>query len=237
MCLQAACYTVIEALGRYYLIGDFSMARLNIPSRIREGISKLLSLDDGAFANLLATIKALPANVELIARLPTIINIPNVNSADEEKIATAVVSLHMLRAARDTPSGEFVDDVSQAIGSFDPAGQSEASKARLLKIVDVGPLVVSAKAFTILMDRERTMLTAKILTDLRYAFRHDIDQPPYGAVVIHTLKLSFHEQGEHREFLLALDDDDIETLRDALIERKRKLNFSVSNLRRRRSTI
>ena len=66
------------------------------------------------------------------------------------------------------------------------------------------------------MDRERSMLTAKILTDLRYAFKHDVEQEPYGAVVMHTLKLSYHEEGEHREFLLALDDEDIRSLRSIL---------------------
>jgi hypothetical protein len=108
------------------------MARLNIPPRIREGISKLLSLDDAAFISLVAGMETQSANVELITRLPAVINIPNVNSAEEEKIATAIISLHMLRASKDTPSGEFVEDVSQAIGSFDPAGQSEIS-SRLRK--------------------------------------------------------------------------------------------------------
>src|SRR5712692_3860575 len=124
------------------------MARLNIPPRIREGISKLLSLDDAAFISLVAGMETQSANVELITRLPAVINIPNVNSAEEEKIATAIISLHMLRASKDTPSGEFVEDVSQAIGSFDPAGQSEASRTRLLRIIEISPLIVSAKAFT-----------------------------------------------------------------------------------------
>ncbi len=207
------------------------MARLNIPPRIREGISKLLSLDDAAFISLVAGMETQSANVELITRLPAVINIPNVNSAEEEKIATAIISLHMLRASKDTPSGEFVEDVSQAIGSFDPAGQSEASRTRLLRIIEISPLIVSAKAFTILMDRERTMVTAKILTDLRYAFRPDVEGKPYGAVVIHTLKLSYHEEGDHKDFLVALDDDDIKALRAVLDRAEAKARFLRKQLK------
>jgi hypothetical protein len=59
-------------------------------------------------------------------------------------------------------------------------------------------------------------VTAKILTDVRYAFQADPEQRPYGAVIIHTLKLSYHEQGEHKDFLVALDDEDIPILKGIL---------------------
>lgn len=199
--------------------------RLNIPARIREGISKVLALENDAFDGLVAVLENQSANVELIGSLPTSTNIPNVNPIDAEKIVNAVVSLHMLRSSRETPSGEFVNEVSQAVGAFDPSGQSEISKTRLLRIMDINALVVSAKAFTVLMDRERTMLTGKILTDLRYAFRSDLEQEPYGAVIIHTLKLSYHEEGDHKDFLIALDDDDIKTLRTVLERAESKARF------------
>ena len=192
------------------------MARLYIPERNREGISKLFSLDAHTFDKLLTALNSQPPTVNFISEPSSKINIPNVTSSDAEKVLSAIVSLHLARASRDTSSDEFVEQASQAIVTFDPAGQQDTSKQRLLKIVNVRSLIVSAKAFTVLMDRERTMFTAKILTDLRYAFQPDPEQKPYGAVVIHTLKLSYHEEGNHKDFLVALDDKDIAALKVVL---------------------
>jgi hypothetical protein len=50
-----------------------------------------------------------------------------------------------------------VQDVAQAIASFDPVGQLDSSKARLIQIININSLLISAKAVTIQMDRERTM--------------------------------------------------------------------------------
>lgn len=206
------------------------MARLNIPERHREGISQLLSLAPEAFNELLAALETQPPSISLITRLPTTINISTISSVDVERMVSAVTSLHLVRASKDRPSNDFVQDVSQAIESFDPIGQSEESKARLLRIINIYPLVISAKAFTILMDRERTMLTAKILTDIRYAFQPDPEQTPYGAVIIHTLKLSYHEGERHQDFLVALDDADIATLKVILSRAEAKAKVLRSQL-------
>lgn len=192
------------------------MARLNIPERNREGILRLLSLGTETFDKLVAALDAQPPTASLTSAFSSQINITNVSPGDAEQVLSAIIGLHIARASRDASSSEFVRDASQAIAAFDGAGQSETSKERLLRIINIRSLIVSAKAFTLLMDRERTMLTAKILTDLRYAFQSDPEQEPYGAVVIHTLKLSYYEAGDHKDFLVALDDDDIAVLKTVL---------------------
>lgn len=194
------------------------MARLHVPDRIREGVSALLSLNPNSFEQLVAALESLPADYNVLSELSTKINIPNVNS----DIISAISSLHLLRAARNESAAEFVQAASEAISAFNPDGSLGPSKERLLKIISVNSLIVAAKALTVLIDRERIMLTAKILTDVRYAFRPNPEEEPYGALILHTLNVSYHEGEDHKEFLLSIDEDDINTLKDALDRAEKK---------------
>jgi hypothetical protein len=58
-----------------------------------------------------------------------------------------------------------------------------------------------------------------------------VEGKPYGAVVIHTLKLSYHEEGDHKDFLVALDDDDIKALRAVLDRAEAKARFLRKQLK------
>ncbi len=65
------------------------------------------------------------------------------------------------------------------------------------------------------------MHASKILSDLRYVFKSDPEEEPYGAVIVHLLKLTYHEDTEHKEFFVAMDDGDLRHLKE-VIERAEK---------------
>jgi hypothetical protein len=48
------------------------------------------------------------------------------------------------------------------------------------------------------------------------------DEEPYGAVIVHLLKLSYHEDGDHKEFFVALDDADLKHLKEVIERAERK---------------
>lgn len=144
---------------------------------------------------------------------PTI-TVPDVAQADLDQIITAVTSLYVVRASsEDVPLDRFVNDVFEAMKSFDRVFATDDRKHRLGAILSIEPLMIAAKAITILTDHERTFHTARILTDIRYAFRSDPEQKPYGAVIVHTLKLSYHQEGEHKQFFMALETEDLARLK------------------------
>jgi len=53
---------------------------------------------------------------------------------------------------------------------------------------------------------------AKILSDIRPVFGDDLSEGPISAVITHTLKLAYHEGGEHKEFFIVMDQQDLITL-------------------------
>ena len=194
------------------------MAQLNIPAANRDGVSKLLSIPSAVFDQFLAEVSAQPPGVKLIAHLRSAIKISNLSSVDCDKMVTAVIGFHVVKASRDDTLDEFTADLIRAVETFDKAGSSEESKRRLRSVLEIRTLAVSAKAFTIYLDQERPLYAAKILTDIRYAFQSDPNAAPYGAVILHTLKLSYHHEGSHHDVLVGLDGDDLSNLK-ATIER------------------
>lgn len=90
-------------------------------------------------------------------------------------------------------------------------------------------LAVAAKAAGVMSDHPKVFCHARILTDLRPIFESSVDNPPAAMVAIHTLKIVYHEAGEHREFYVAMDSLDAMQLA-SLLERAFKKEESLKAL-------
>jgi hypothetical protein len=75
-------------------------------------------------------------------------------------------------------------------------------------------LQTASKALSLFSDTARHMHGARLLTDARPMYSNDPDEGPIGFVIIHTLRLDYYENGRTKDWYLALDSDDLETLKD-----------------------
>ena len=64
-------------------------------------------------------------------------------------------------------------------------------------------------------DDERIFCHARILTDMRPVFGSEIESGPAGMVIVHLMKIAFHDatSKDHKEFYVSLDSDDLQTLK------------------------
>ena len=97
---------------------------------------------------------------------------------------------------------------------------SENDKAtletRLAKIFELRrSLSVTTKALDVLTSHDRVFYTARILTDLRPVFDESGDLIE-AAVIVHNLRIHYGQDDDHRDFYVALDTRDIQSLRDVL---------------------
>ena len=149
------------------------MARITIPQRNRAGLSKFLALSAEAFDNLLNALASQRPKLDLPQRATEEIKLSGTSKSELDEIINAIVSLSVVRWSRDIPVETFINDVSDAIGTFDSAGTSAESKQRLRKILDLDTLAITSKAITIFTDYQRILHASKILTDLRYVFKSE----------------------------------------------------------------
>jgi hypothetical protein len=190
--------------------------RLNIPESRRAGLSAILSIDRKTFDELVSTLEGISPTVGTPLRLSGL-SVKGIEPQTLDKVLSAISSLFAVwSTTAELSLAEFVSDVVEAIATFDPLGKSGEAKDRLQRILDIEPLASSSKAHAIIIDHEHIFYEAKILTDLRYAFRSDPEAEPYGSVIVHMLKLTFHEAGDHKAFFVALDGDDVRRLKTVL---------------------
>lgn len=202
------------------------MPKLNIPEKYRQGVFKLSKLDDRTVKEIhsaLSTLIAASGESSKTA-VNAVSSISETNKADFIQIAESLVAMSYVKAGADVSLQEFVNDVSDAMENLDqiefrvPLAQRERFKETLTTLLGADEFALSSKVHDLQTDDERTFCRARILTDMRPVFGPKVEDAPHGFVVTHLLKLGFHSASErhHDEFYVALDADDLRTLRGVL---------------------
>jgi hypothetical protein len=91
------------------------------------------------------------------------------------------------------------------------ADQLSLSLSRLEKLASLQVFQLASKAIELTYDRDNLLQRTRIMTDVRPLFTKDGVEIE-GAVVAHTLRISFDSAGSDCEMSLALDDTDLRQL-------------------------
>lgn len=198
-------------------------ASLEIPEQHRLGLAKLRELSDENINQIISVLQRMPLTAmkrkEIGSSLASVI--PNLTAEDLEKIADTLFSLYYIRANAEVSVAKFASDVCRAFQDTVTEKFTEDKfahfKDRITKLLGVDPLTVASKALVLQSDYENSFCDAKILTDVRPVFGARVEDQPAGFVITHTLKVEYHDDRvDHREFYVALDQDDLTTLRNVL---------------------
>src|SRR5262249_43902305 len=91
----------------------------------------------------------------------------------------------------------------------------------LIKALSSKTIVRLAKAFDVAYDYQFVFHVSRILTDIRPVFADSPDDL-LGAVVTHSLKIDFYTREGHDELYVAMNDDDLAELDQAVQRAKAK---------------
>jgi hypothetical protein len=128
-----------------------------------------------------------------------------------------------LRAANDGLELEdFVEAITEAVSSVKSKdfqfGEAESKilKDRLLRIfAGRKGLDITTKAMGVAVDHGHIFLHARIMTDIRPVFNKKGDSVD-AAVIVHNLRIHYAVDSDHKDFYVALDTSDIQSLRENL---------------------
>lgn len=209
------------------------LGTLRIPERFRPGIVLLGKIPDASYEEILSACNGAPpvfaTNRELAAWI--VKGTPSVAESDVGSIVDSLTSLYRLRTRSERTAAVLARDVAAAAREFDTTvGEKLEERLAALLALDVFN-VTYAKAKDLQIDEERTFCDARIITDIRPVFGDMIGSLPNASIIVHTLKIGFHESGvpSHREIFIALDSNDIADLKKVLerAEEKEKRLKSV----------
>lgn len=228
---------MISILARRAATKIAIMADLTIPEQYERGFIEIRGLEEDQVRELVSALKDEPPmlnRADLQQRVGQKVS-PDLSSNLDEIMET-LISLYALRDSMGLALPDFVEAVT---GMVDESGTEELEFAReeererfeatLVQLLGLDSLSIAARAADILYERERTVHgIPRVFTDIRPIFGADPEAKLRGAVIVHTLKISYHEREQIRELFVALDAENVNELIDVL----QRANSKAETLKR-----
>src|SRR6266700_3762968 len=213
------------------------MAVLNIPESEYEVLKRLSKLTEVQFSELVNALNAAtPAFLPSAFSKTLADKTPSIPRSEVASYIRLLGNLYPAKEYRKKTAEDIANDLKETIENEKPDGfpldQLSQLKARLKTLLSIDKAIaVTAKAIDIATDRERLCCGVKILSDVRAVFSGPADSISV-ALIIHTLNISYHEGADHKEFYVALDKEDIRSLKEALERAEKKENLLQSAIQK-----
>jgi hypothetical protein len=200
------------------------MAQLRIPDEYAPGLAQIVLLPDEAINELVSVLGESPVSVDVDAVTALLsVKVSTISNRDLKRIVVALLALYSVRAVSEAGTEEFVADVSRAmkrsrhpeLALTNPDIESRFQE-RITRLLGLSTLRTASKAVFLQHEHEHALCTARIFTDARPVYAEDPTSPPSAVVIMHMLKLVYHEGREVKEFHVALDKADLVTLKSLL---------------------
>lgn len=199
------------------------MAAIKVPERYIEGLIKVAELSDEEFRQFLGALNRAP-ELRDVAELSAWISdeIPTLPSLTRNEILTAIISMFRVARQFEVAEREFAADAYASIQSEMPERllsiEEEKFQSRIVSLLKCNALeLTSTKVMELKSELEKGFCKVRVLTDLRPVFKRDVEDQPSAMIILHTLQIGFHDGlGDHKEFYVTLDEQDVEELKRTL---------------------
>jgi hypothetical protein len=204
-----------------------------IPKEDQRAIATIKTIPDKSLEKLIAVLESAPSisnPEEMTAHIAK--ELPSIPIDKLRHVVDVLYTLYHVRELSGVRPSRFFEDLMEVIRkNASELALKEIPKleSQLEKLLNIDTLTTIAKAARLQRDGERLYCEAKILSDIRPVFGAEPTVRPAGAVLIHTLKIGYHEGRDHREFHLALDSDDLEAL-GAVVRRAQAKDKTLRDL-------
>jgi hypothetical protein len=213
---------------------SFMPIKLRIPDAYASSLAEFLRLSPEELAAFLGALRDEKPTLRESDLARSIEGRLSLGGTKVREIVRLLASLYVAQDQTEEEVGDFVVALRSAAESsgkddLQPADWTAYQNAIIEALSSDTALAVAAKAADVMNDHAKVYCHARILTDLRPIFESNVEQAPAALVIIHTLKIVYHEEGEHKEFFVALDSNDVLQLAD-LLDRAFKKEDSLKAL-------
>lgn len=199
------------------------MAIFTIPEEYEVGLAELIKLSNDSVQEIISALESVAPSIRyksLADRLaPKVSSVPK----DElEEIIEVLYALNSIRTGVEVPTDFFVDDICEAINESDSELLTEASgvcelfKKNFIRLLESKTLEIASKSAMLLREHGKTYCSARVLSDIRPIFGESVETAPVAAMVIHTLKITYHQGDSLKDFFLAMNTKDVQKLKELL---------------------
>lgn len=206
-----------------------------IPAPYRAGFANIKRLAPDTFDQILLALESAPLSGGFKQLAASVLKqVSTVKREEIEDILRSVFSLSVFMTDEETPLPDNLSSLSRAMiasGNQDLSLSGEEQRtfeSRLQRLLTTKSVAISSKGQRLRLEYPVTFHNAVIMTDMRPIFDKP-EERPVGCVVSHAMRIGYHENSEHKEFFVILDDDDLEVL-GRVIERAKAKAGSIKSL-------
>jgi len=189
---------------------------LGVPDEARAGLVQLAGLDNAAFNRIADVLSRPPPSL----RQSRFINGLGVElgkdfAGDIQSLMAAILSVASGREASRYKPAEFAEGVALSKDLKLARPLRNTLNRRLVEVLQIPSVIVTAKAWDLLLENEHNFRSSRVLTDLRPIFVHGHDTPRAG-LVLHQLRVTHGNQHSDQDTIITLDDLDLLELMETL---------------------
>lgn len=203
------------------------MPTLRIPNSEFAVLRTLVDLEDSVFSAFVKAIEETDTKYlgtdfsEQVAP-----KVPSLKLNQLKPILRTALSLYNIMRRRERSPEELASDLKETVEITEPRGfpiqKASILKDRIQKLLGIGKIMaLASRAFDVMTEQERIFCAVRVLSDIRPVFQESTDAIS-AAVVIHNLRIAYHQDGEHKEFAVAMNLDDVRKVKDAMERAERK---------------
>jgi hypothetical protein len=199
-----------------------------IPSVYVPGFKRLADLSTKDVRGLKEAFAGTPPVVDLTVMAERVASASGLPVDLVNELTGSIFSLAVLRSRNGLSAAETADSILLTELSL-PAERVAGFRSVLADLIDLAPVRLTVRAIDLAAADERLLISSRVITDLRPVFPEPWDAvssdalEPVATLIVHTLRLEYLEGDVNRTFQLALDGDDIRTLRSNLERAERKV--------------
>jgi len=211
--------------------------RLQIPKQQHSALATFIKYPDKSIEALFAALERERPSLRIGSLASRVASVAELDASEVESILRALAGLYLVLVEKGVSPATLAQDLVETLNATDEAqlriepDEIEPFKERVIRALSFEKsLGITAKVFDVMIQHQRSFCKARILTDVRPVFYTDPRKPPAAAVLVHTLQIRYHEgSADHKEFFVALDNEDLGKL-DAVLARAKDKAGSVRSL-------
>ena len=200
------------------------MAKFQVPPRYKKGFQILLSLDKKKVDKLTESLSGSKYGAypeELKKAIPVRL----LKSDDAGEVVDSIWSIFQLNRKGKFSINELVDGIIEALKEekINPKDKNwERFKIQFKQLLGINNIRLTTKTLDLSSEYEKICVESRIITDIRLAFEDEIKKDTQNGIIIHNLRIEFHQDKGHDKFMVALDSKDLKQLSEQIIRAQEK---------------
>ena len=194
------------------------MAKYRIPEPYKPGFELIAKLTEEQVIVIKSALIDIPIGFGPEETAKSLEGKTDFKSSELRSMLSTIFSLISLNIREEIEKDEFINDI---VTSYDEIN-TELSEDKREKLIGYlqnfleadGQIKHTIKAAILLRENEKIFIESRVLSDIRIVFEEKIENPKQCAVIIHQLKIEYHENGEPKEIFVALNTEDLKQLKE-----------------------